>query len=123
MDDVSKYTQYLGKKINVQIDRPKGSLHPRLNFLYETNYGFIPGTLAGDGHEIDAYVLNQDEALSNFEGKCIAVVVRKDDEEHKLIVADSDLTRDQIVAETKFVEGYYDTEIILAQDCWKEAGT
>ena len=122
MDDVVTYTKYLGESVLVQIDRPKGSQHPRLGFTYETNYGFVPGTLAGDGHEIDAWVLNQQLPLSEFKGKCVAVIVRKDDDENKLIVADSKISRDQIISETKFVEGYYDIDIILEGDDYTNAG-
>jgi len=122
MDDVATYTKYLGESVLVQIDRPKGSQHPRLGFTYETNYGFVPGTLAGDGHEIDAWVLNQQLPLSEFKGKCVAVIVRKDDDENKLIVADSKISRDQIISETKFVEGYYDIDIILEGDDYTNAG-
>ena len=113
MDDIEKYTAFLGKEIQVQIDRPKGSRHPRLDFIYETNYGFVPGTKAGDGHEIDVYVLDQDEALEEFRGLCIAVIIRKDDNEHKLIVAEATVELDQIIKQTNFVESYYDTEVIL----------
>ena len=114
MDDITKYTKYLGRRVHVEIDRPKGTKHPRLDFTYETNYGFVPGTKAGDGQAIDAYVLGQDVALECFDGQCIAVVVRKDDDEHKLIVADSSRSVSEIYDEVRFVESYYDTEIVLA---------
>ncbi|MBO6558847.1 MAG: inorganic pyrophosphatase [Pseudomonadales bacterium] len=113
MDDLSQYTQYLGQDLYVKIDRPKGSNHPRLDFIYETNYGFLPGTKAGDGHEIDVWVLEQETPLSEFNGTCVAVIVRKDDDENKLVVANRRLSKERILEETKFVEGYYDTEVIL----------
>ena len=114
MDDIEKYTKYLGQQVQVEMDRPKGSKHPTLDFIYETNYGFLPGTKAGDGDEIDAYVVGQKYPLERFNGQCIAVVVRKNDDEHKLIVADSHYSEDEIYNEVRFVEDYYDTEIILA---------
>ena len=52
----------------------------------------------------------------------MAVIVRKDDDENKLIVADSKISRDQIISETKFVEGYYDIDIILEGDDYTNAG-
>ncbi len=116
MDNVDLYTKYLGKKVKVEIDRPKGSSHPRLDFIYETNYGFLPGTRAGDGQEIDAYVLGEDSALTDFEGKCVAVIVRKDDDEHKLVVSNQLFEPSRIVDETAFVEKYFDTELILEQN-------
>ena len=40
----------------VEIDRPKGSDHPRYpGWTYPLDYGFVPGTLAADGHEVDAF--------------------------------------------------------------------
>jgi len=33
---------FLGKEIEVIIDRPLGSKHPKHGFKYETNYGYIP---------------------------------------------------------------------------------
>lgn len=50
---------YLGKFVKVKIDRPLGSKHPKHNFIYPLNYGFIPNTIAGDGEEIDAYIIGE----------------------------------------------------------------
>ena len=36
---------YLGKKVNVIIDRKLGSKHPKHNFIYPVNYGYI---ISGD---------------------------------------------------------------------------
>ena len=112
MDDIAKYTQYLGKFVYVKIDRPKDSKHPKLNFIYEVDYGFIPNTQAGDGHEIDAYVLGQNSPISEFQGICIAVIVRKNDNEHKLVVADQTMRKETIYQQVQFVEQYFDTELI-----------
>ncbi|MEI7480142.1 MAG: inorganic diphosphatase, partial [bacterium] len=54
------YSQYLGKAVQVIMDRPLGSNHPKHGFRYEVNYGFVPDTKAPDGEEIDAYVLGVD---------------------------------------------------------------
>ena len=113
MDDVKKYTVYLGHMVHVEMDRPLGSKHPKWGFIYETNYGFVPGTKAGDGHEIDAWVLGEEKPLTQFDGLCIAVVIRKDDDEHKLVVGKTSLTSDQIYNKIAFVERHYDTEILL----------
>ena len=48
---------FLGKIVNVKMDRPLGTKHPKHGFVYEVNYGFIPNTVSGDGEELDAYVL------------------------------------------------------------------
>ena len=65
---------YLGKTITVKMDRPKGSFHPKWNFVYPVNYGYIENTISGDGEEIDAYVLGIDEPLDKFTGKVIAII-------------------------------------------------
>ena len=62
--------KYLGKTVSVTMDRPLGSRHPKHGFVYKANYGFLPGTVSGDGEEIDAYVLNIDRPLQNYTGKC-----------------------------------------------------
>jgi inorganic pyrophosphatase len=116
MDDLKKYTNFLGKEVAVDIDRPMGSPHPRFGFIYEVNYGFIPDTQAGDGHEIDVYVLGIDVAVSEHTGRCIAVVVRHDDDENKLVVGPAGMTPTHIMEQINFVESYYETEIILCAD-------
>jgi inorganic pyrophosphatase len=114
MDDPRKYRAFLGKTVTVQVDRPIGSDHPRLGFRYLTNYGFVPDTVAGDGQEIDAYILGESEPLTRFTGTCIGVIFRKDDNEHKLIVSRRVLTASEIRAQTNYVEQHYDTIIETA---------
>ena len=80
----------LGRAVSVAIDRPLGSTHPRWpDLVYPVNYGHVPGTVAPDGAEIDAYVLGVTRRLRAFEGVCVAVVERLDDVECKLAVARS----------------------------------
>ena len=38
---------YLGKIVNVKIDRELGSRHPKHGFIYMLNYGYIPNTISG----------------------------------------------------------------------------
>ena len=78
------------------------------------NYGYIPGTLAEDGEEIDAYVLGEFEPLDDFEGVVIGVIVRNDDNENKLVVsrhADR-YGADEIKALTEFQERFFDSHVI-----------
>lgn len=78
--------KYLNKIVNVKIDRPLGSKHPKYNFIYPINYGYVPNTISGDGEELDCYILGVSEALENFEGRCIAIVHRTNDNDDKLII-------------------------------------
>jgi len=113
MDDLQDYEALLGHDVLVRIDRPKGSLHPEHGFVYEVNYGFIPGTRAGDGQEMDAYVLGESEPMTEYTGPCVAIIVRRDDDEHKLVVSRLPVTAGQIAEQTAFVEQYFETEIVL----------
>jgi len=109
------YTQYLGKNVQVTMDRPLGSNHPKRGFRYEVNYGFIPDTKAPDGEEIDAYILGVDTPLKKFSGKCIAVIHRLNDDDDKLIVvpeSSEGITDDEIKNLTLFQEQYYKSIII-----------
>ena len=109
------YTKYLGKNVQVIMDRPLGSNHPKHSFKYEVNYGFIPGTKAPDGDEVDAYVLGVDVPLENFSGKCIAVIHRLNDNDDKLVVIPKDMKDipdDEIRKQTKFQEQFLKSVII-----------
>ena len=105
---------YIGKIVNVKMDRPFGSKHPKHGFIYPVNYGYIPNTTSGDGEELDAYVLGVHEPLDTFKGKVIAVIVRLDDNDDKLVVVpkDKNYTDDQIVALTEFQEKYFKIKIV-----------
>jgi inorganic pyrophosphatase len=107
-------TDFLGKLVTVVMDRPLGSHHPRHAFIYPLNYGFIPGTRAADGGELDAYVLGVFEPLDQFEGECIAVIHRTNDDDDKLIVVPPgrQYTDDQIRALTEFQEQFFESVIL-----------
>jgi inorganic pyrophosphatase len=77
---------WIGRIVEVTIDRPLGSRHPEHGFIYLVNYGYVPGTIAPDGEPQDAYVLNVDVPIASFRGVCIAEIVRHDDIETKLVV-------------------------------------
>lgn len=105
---------YIGKIVTVKMDRPLGSKHPKHGFIYPVNYGYIPNTVSGDEEELDAYVLGVHEPLETFEGKVIAVVVRLNDNDDKLVVVPNNksYTNDQILALTEFQEQYFKVKII-----------
>ena len=102
-------TDFLHQQVSVTIDRPLGSRHPQHGFLYLLNYGYIAGTTAPDGEGIDAYVLGVFEPVERFEGECIAVIGREDDEDDKLVVvpAGKTYTDAQILALTEFQERFF----------------
>ncbi|MBQ4164182.1 MAG: inorganic pyrophosphatase [Turicibacter sp.] len=105
----------LGEKVTVIIDRPLGSKHPKYDFIYPLNYGYIPGMIAGDSEEQDAYVIGEFEAIKKFEGYVIAVILREDDVEDKLVVC-KDLrkyTKEQIEALVEFQERFFQSSVIM----------
>lgn len=82
--------QFLSRTVDLTIDRPYGSHHPTCGFLYTVNYGFVPGTLAPDGEELDAYFLGPTEPMTSATGACIAIIHRLHDDDDKLIVVPTD---------------------------------
>ena len=111
---MDKSTDFLGKIVNVKMDRPLGSKHPKHGFVYSVNYGFIPNTVSGDGEELDAYVLGEHKPLETFEGRVIAIVHRTNDDDDKLVVvADGKTyTDEQIEALVEFQEQWFESIII-----------
>jgi len=111
----TQYTSYLGKVVKVIMDRPIGSNHPKYGFRYEVNYGYIPNTQAPDGKEIDAYILGVDYPSENFEGKCVAIIHRTNDNDDKLVVIPKDIddiSDDEILKQTNFQEQFFKSVII-----------
>jgi len=105
---------YLGKEVEVVIDRPLGSKHPKHGFVYETNYGFIEGIKAPDGEDLDAYYLGIQEPMEKSKGICIAIAHRRDNDDDKLIVVPegTELSNEQIEVAIHFQERWFDTEVI-----------
>lgn len=105
---------YLNQIVKVKMDRPLGVVHPKHGFIYPVNYGYIPGTISGDGEELDAYVLGEHKPLDTFTGRVIAIIHRVNDNDDKLVVmADGrNYTDDQIRALTEFQEQYFESIII-----------
>ena len=106
---------YLGKLVEVTIDRPAGTTHPKhKTIFYPINYGYITNTVGGDGEELDAYVLGIDYPLTTFVGRCIAVVERLEENDDKLIVVpDGQTLSDQEIEEQiLFQEQYFEHKIV-----------
>lgn len=108
----------LGKSVKVTVDRPLGSYHPEHKDLnYPINYGFVEGIPAPDGEEQDAYVLGVQEAVSEFTGRVIAIIHRKDDVEEKWVIAPEGMSfsEQEIMEQVHFQEQYFQSEVRM----WK----
>ena len=104
----------IGDTVTVTVDRPLGSYHPEHPGLYyPINYGYIKGTMASDGEEEDAYILGIRKPVKEYTGKVIAVIHRKDDIEHKWVVAPdgSAFTAEEIRTAVHFQEQYFQSVI------------
>lgn len=106
---------YLGKTVDIKIDRPIGYKHKKENYtiIYPINYGYIPGVLGGDGEELDVYLLGVDKPVEEYTGKIIGIVHRENDVEDKLVMAPEciDFTQNEIAEQVHFQEQYYETHI------------
>lgn len=105
---------YLGKIVNIVIDRPLGSTHPKWNFEYLVNYGYLEGVIAPDKEELDAYVLKVNKPLEKFIGKVIAIIHRIDDDDDKLVVIpESETISDKEIEKmVEFQEKWFKHQII-----------
>lgn len=108
--------EWIGRQVVVVVDRPLGSEHPEGGLLYDLNYGWIPGTLAGDGEPIDAYVVGVDQPVGIAVGIVVGVVLRHDDDEYKLAVAPGPShtwTAPRIAEAVAFQERFFDTTVLV----------
>jgi len=106
--------EFLGKEVVVEVDRPLGTKHPKHDYKYPVNYGFIKGTMAPDGAELDAYILGVNEPQITFIGICKAIIHRADDDDDKLVVmpAETELTDGEILEQVNFQEQYFNSEVV-----------
>ena len=114
---------YLGKTIDIKIDRPIGYVHhkEKYSLTYPINYGYIPCVLGGDGEELDVYLLGVDKPVKEYRAKIIGIVHRENDVEDKLIAAPEGINfnQAQIAEAIHFQEKYYKTyvEAIYQKSC------
>ena len=109
---------FLGQIVEIKIDRPLGSAHPKHpDLIYPVNYGFIPGVFGDDGKELDVYLLGVGKPVFKYPAQIIAVVHRLDDEEDKLVGAPvgTHFTKAEIKKSVAFQEQYFKTEV----EMWK----
>lgn len=106
---------YLGKMVDIKIDRPIGYVHhkEKYSLTYSVNYGYIPEILGGDGEELDVYLLGVDNPVKEYHAKIIGIVHRENDVEDKLIAAPEGMiiNQAQIAEAIHFQEKYYKTHI------------
>lgn len=114
-----KTHEMLGQTVTVTVDRPIGYLHG--GTVYPVNYGYLPGTIAGDGEEQDAYILGVDEPVENFSGTVVGVIRRHNDCEDKLVVAPEGTLfhQGEIAGMVHFIEQYFVSTIdcLLRKSC------
>jgi inorganic pyrophosphatase len=105
---------FLNQTVEVIIDRQLGSLHPKWNFKYPVNYGYLPEIFAPDREELDAYVLKVNQPLEKFIGKVVAIIHRLNDDDDKLIVIpdEENITDEEINKAVYFQEQFFQHEII-----------
>jgi hypothetical protein len=114
---LNQYFTVVNTKINIEIDRPIGTLHPkRENIYYPINYGFVPGLMGGDDEEQDVYVIDSKVKTKSTKVKIIGIVMRLDDIESKWIGVEDDnanYSRSDIESKIDFQEQYYKTIILI----------
>ena len=105
---------FLGKNVEVIMDRPLGSKHPKHGFVYEANYGYLENVIAPDGEELDAYYLGVSSSLKKATGKVIAIVHRADNDDDKLVVVPEGITLsdEEISKQVNFQEQWFKSSVI-----------
>lgn len=70
--------------------------------------------MGGDGEAQDAYIIDVDEPLREFDGIVITIIHRLNDVEDKWVVAPRNykVSDDEIIDKTKFQEQYFETKLI-----------
>ena len=106
----------IGNIVKVIVDRPLGSVHPKHNdLIYTVNYGYVPGIIAPDGEEQDAYILGVDEPIDEFVGKVIAIIHRLNDIKDKWVVAPEGISfsKEDIIEKLAFQEKFFDIKVVM----------
>lgn len=105
---------FLGKEVEVIMDRPMGTKHPKHDFLYEVNYGYIKDVIAPDGKELDAYYLGVNEPLEKAVGKVVAIIHRIDNDDDKLVVVPKEivLSDKKILKQVNFQEKWFKSLVV-----------
>lgn len=105
---------YLGKTVDIKIDKPIGSIHPEHPGLTSPiNCGYLSNVFGGDGEELAVYLLGVDVPVEEYTARIIGIVHRHNDVEDKLVAAPEGLKFDpkKISEAVHFQEQYYESEI------------
>ena len=111
-----RITVPFGKTVSVMVDRPLGSRHPEHpDLVYPVNYGCVPGVIAPDGEEKDAYLLGVDTPVERYCGVVLGAVHRLDDVEDKWLVTPEGcyFTPEEIREKLHFQEQFFRSELWL----------
>ena len=107
------YLDSLVHAAELVIDRPKGSSHPRYrSIVYPFDYGYLKGTSAGDGNEIDAWHGSLTE--NTLEAVVCTVDVLKRDMEVKVLLGCTE--KEQIVIRDFYNGGRYMAAILIKRE-------
>ncbi len=94
------------------VDRPKGSPHPNFpDAIYPVDYGYLKGTLSGDGDGVDVWKGNLDS--STVQASIVTVDLLKSDIEVKLIVGCSE---EEVEAVLNFHNKFTQRGILVRRD-------
>ena len=104
---------YIGKTVTIYVDRPYGSVRGKnRHAVYSINCGRVsaPGFCGG---ELGAYLLGVDMPVREYTGIVIGVVIHRNDNKDKIVVAPSRclLNQAQITEKIFFKEKYYQFDI------------
>ncbi len=101
-EDFWSYLDRLILEDQLVIDRPKGSAHPHYpELIYPLDYGFINGTIAGDGAGIDIWLGESGE--HRLTAVVLTVDLGKRDAEIKLALG---CTPDELDIILNFLNGF-----------------
>ena len=78
-EDFWKALDELVNSLEIVIDRPRGSAHPRFpNFIYKVDYGYLKDTASMDGAGIDVWVGSGEKKIDAI--MCIVDLMKRDSE-------------------------------------------
>jgi len=113
---IENIKKYIGQTVAIRVDQAIGSTYSGHGekITYPINYGFVPNTISGDGAELDAYILGVEDPLIEFEGECIAIIHREnDDNDDKLVIVQkgNSFSDEEIIKLTHFQEKFFEIKI------------